>query len=105
MGSVKKVNNKSIKGKTSKKGVKQRKRIQCGSDSEDSSVSTDSPLKPKTYTKQAESVQTVTVQPTVVLTPKSTRIPKKKKESDAEIKTEGIESPVEELPLIPKGFL
>jgi len=102
---VKKVNNKSIKGKTSKKGVKQRKRIQCGSDSEDSSVSTDSPLKPKTYTKQAESVQTVTVQPTVVQPPKSSRIPKKKKESDAEIKTEGIESPVEELPLIPKGFL
>merc|ERR1712042_100627 len=44
-------------------------------------------------------------EPPVTQSSKSSRIPKKKKENETEVKTEGVESPVEELPLIPKGFL
>lgn len=104
---VKKDRSKKSTGKSAKKVVKQRRRIQCGSDldSEDSSVSTDSPLKPKTYTKPAETNQNISVEPPVTQSSKSSRIPKKKKENETEVKTEGVESPVEELPLIPKGFL
>ena len=75
------------------------------SDSEDSSVSTDSPLKPKTYTDNEGEAQKTSP----VIT-RSTRIPKKNKEPELVAKSEPMEveensSPVEEPPLIPKGFL
>ena len=90
--------------KSKKKVGRIRRRIRTASDSEDSSVSTDSPLKPKTYTDDlTETTETTPA------TKRSTRIPKKKKEQEPVAKSAAIEvdsrSPDEELPLIPKGFL
>ena len=73
-------------------------------DSEDSEVSTDSPLKPKEYSEAKVDVASDYPASTPVL--RSKRIPRKAKEV---VKPEGTHekqtSPVEEPPLIPKGFI
>ena len=74
------------------------RQIRKASDSEDSSVSTDSPLKPRSLCDAPNSI-------TQSSTPsKAARIPKKKKSLEKDDKDEG-QSPGEEMPLIPKGFL
>ena len=99
------VSGKKSASKSKKKvGGRIRRRIRNDSDSEDSSVSTDSPLKPKTYSDDL----TETKENTPALK-RSTRIPKKKKEPEPVAKSTAMEvdnrSPEEESPLIPKGFL
>ena len=93
------------KKKEGKSKTRIKRRIRTLSDSEDSSVSTDSPLKPKTYTDNEGEAQK-----TSPVIKRSTRIPKKNKEPELVAKSEPMEveensSPVEEPPLIPKGFL
>ena len=98
----------SVKSKNSSRRVKSgkvRRRIRTMSDldSEDSEQSTDSPLKPKTYSEKENAAEELPTKPTL----RSTRIPKKTKaEVKAEAKVvEEHKSPVEEEPLMPKGFL
>ena len=90
-------------GRTSVNRTKKKTRIKrrIRSDSEDSSVSTDSPLKPKTYTENTSESNEGTP-----VSKKSARIPKKKKEAETVMKSvDENRSPEEEPPLIPKGFL
>ena len=88
--------------KKSKSKVRRRIRTLSDMDSEDSEVSTDSPLKPKEYSED----KIDTPEPTSTPVLRSKRIPRKTKEP---VKPEGSlekqSSPVEEPPLIPKGFM
>ena len=100
------MSSKKQKSSVRKGKAKVRKRIRTLSDmdSEDSEVSTDSPLKPKEYSEAKVDVASDYPASTPVL--RSKRIPRKAKEV---VKPEGTHekqtSPVEEPPLIPKGFI